>query len=99
MGGGGGGGEFPPLLINSVKRTKKGEGKRERKGGEGKHKRKRKKGEEKGKGKFFRCSDDRRIKVGPHNESYVWVPKSESFVKLQEVGKFRTRVTSSLKAV
>ena len=27
-----------------------------------------------------------RIKVGPRNESYAWVPKSEHFVKLQEVG-------------
>ena len=46
------GGKFPPLLINSVKRTKKGEGKRERKGGEGKRRRKMEKWEEKGKGKF-----------------------------------------------
>ena len=30
--------------------------------------------------------DGPRIKVGPRNKSYVWVPKSERFVKLQEVG-------------
>ena len=40
-----------------------------------------------------------RGKVGPRNESYAWVPKSESFVKLQEVGNFPTRVISSLKAI
>ena len=31
-----------------------------------------------------------RVKVNPHNESYAWVPKSGSFVKLQEVGNFST---------
>ena len=39
------------------------------------------------------------IKVGPLNESYAWVPKSVSFVKLQKVGNFPTRVISSLKAI
>ena len=29
--------------------------------------------------------DGPRIKVGPHNESYAWVPKSVCFFKLQEV--------------
>ena len=41
--------------------------------------------------------DSPRIKVGPHNESYAWAPKSWSFVKLQEVENFPTRVISSLK--
>ena len=30
--------------------------------------------------------DGSRIKVGPHNESYEWIPKLMCFVKLQEVG-------------
>ena len=29
-------------------------------------------------------------KVSPHNEGYVWVPKSWGFVKIQEVGNFPT---------
>ena len=29
-----------------------------------------------------------RGKVGPHIESYAWVPKSVGFVKLREVGVF-----------
>ena len=29
--------------------------------------------------------DGPRIKVGPHNEIYAWVPKSECFVKLKKV--------------
>ena len=40
-----------------------------------------------------------RRKVDPHIESYVWVPKSWSFIKLHEVGNFPTRVISSLKAI
>ena len=38
-------------------------------------------------------------KVGPRIESYVWVQKSWSFVKLHEVGNFPTWVISSLKAI
>ena len=34
-----------------------------------------------------------RGKVDPHNEGYVWVPKSESFIKLQEVGNFPTWIS------
>ena len=30
------------------------------------------------------------IKIDPRNESYAWVPKSRSFVILQEVGNFPT---------
>ena len=30
--------------------------------------------------------DDLRIKVGPCNKSYAWVPKSERFIKIQEIG-------------
>ena len=44
---------------------------------------------------FVRARD----KVGPHNEGYAWVPKSRSFVKLQEVGNFPTLIISSLKVI
>ena len=37
------------------------------------------------------------IKGGPHNESYSCVPKSEHFVKLQEVGVFSFSGYSLLK--
>ena len=40
-----------------------------------------------------------RIKVDPRNEGYAWVPKSGSFVKLQEVGNFPTWILSSLKVI
>ena len=43
--------------------------------------------------------DDPRIKVGPRNKSYAWVPKSVGFVELQEVGNFPTLVISSIKAI
>ena len=43
--------------------------------------------------------DGPRIKVGPHNESYAWVPKSRSFVKLQDVGNFPIWIISNLKAI
>ena len=43
--------------------------------------------------------DSPRIKICPRNENYAWVPKSGSFVKLQEVGNFPTRVISNLKAI
>ena len=53
---------------------------------EGKQRRERKKGEEGKREKFpmFRWSklDGPRIKGSPRNESYAWVPKSVSFVKL-----------------
>ena len=39
------------------------------------------------------------VKVDPRNKSYAWVPKSESFVKLQEVENFPTWIISSLKAI
>ena len=78
-GGGGGGGEsFPHFWINSVKENSKG-GKEKERGGEGKHRRNGKKREERKKKIFptFRRSklDGPRIKVGPRNESYAWVPK------------------------
>ena len=38
-------------------------------------------------------------KVDLRGESYVWTPKSWSFVKLYEVGNFPTCVISSLKAI
>ena len=34
--------------------------------------------------------DGPRVKVDSCNEGYTWVPKSGSFVKLQEVGSFPT---------
>ena len=40
-----------------------------------------------------------RRKVDPHITSYVWVPKSWSFVKLQEIGNFPTLNIFSLKAM
>ena len=40
-----------------------------------------------------------RGEVDPGNESYAWVPKSRSFIKLQEVGGFPTRFIFSLKAI
>ena len=43
--------------------------------------------------------DGPRIKVGPRNESYAWVQKSRTFVKLQEVRNFPTRVIFNLKAI
>ena len=38
-------------------------------------------------------------KVDLRDESYAWVPKSWSFVKLHEAGNFPTCVISSLKVV
>ena len=43
--------------------------------------------------------DDPRVKVYPRNEGYAWVPKSGSFVKLQEVGNFPTWIIFSLNAM
>ena len=50
---------------------------------------------------IFRLSkvDSPRIKDGSRNKSFAWVPKFGSFVKLQEVENFPTRVISSLKAI
>ena len=58
--------------------------------------RERRKGEDKKMEFFpaFRRSnlDGPRVKVNPHNEGYAWVPKSRSFIKLQEVGNFPTLI-------
>ena len=43
--------------------------------------------------------DGPRIKVDPRNESYAWVPKSGSFIKLQDVGNFPTWIISNLKTI
>ena len=43
--------------------------------------------------------DGLRVKVDPRNESYAWVPKSGSFIKLQEADNFPTWIISSLKAI
>ena len=63
----------------------------------------RKKGGEKKREIFpaFRRSnlDGPRIKVDPRNEGYMWVPKSGSFVKLQNVGNFPTLIIFSLKVI
>ena len=40
-----------------------------------------------------------RSKVNPRNEGYTWVPKSRSFIKLQEIGNFPTLIISSLKVI
>ena len=97
------GGKFPPLLMNSGMRIKKRKGgKEKKKRGEEKSNRKGKENERKRKiFPAFQWSelDGLRIKVGPHNESYAWVPKSRSFVKLQEVGNFPTWVIYSLKVI
>ena len=38
-------------------------------------------------------------KAGPRNESYAWVPKSWSFIKLHEGGNFPTSIIFSLKVI
>ena len=43
--------------------------------------------------------DGLRVKVDQHNEGYAWVPKSGSFVKLQEVENFPTWIIFSLKSI
>ena len=43
--------------------------------------------------------DGSKIKVGPHKESYALIPKSRSFVKLQEIGNFPTQVIFGLKVI
>ena len=97
------GGKIPQLLINSMKGIRKGEGKRKKEERGRKNVGEKERKEEKGREIFlkFRWSklDGPRIKVDPRNESYAWVPKYGSFVKLQEVGNFPTRVISSLKAI
>ena len=100
-------GKFPPLLINSMnenqkrEKEKKKRKKKERRG-EGKRRRKRKKG--KGKGKFSRRSEGRsltvrKLKLVHATRVMRGVPKSGSFVELQEIGNFPTRIISSLKVI
>ena len=55
---------------------------------------------------FFRSTkigpqvfDETKGKVDLRDESYVWTPKSWSFVKLHEVGNFPTCVISNLKVI
>ena len=43
--------------------------------------------------------DGPRRKVDPHIKSYLWVPKSWSFVKLHKVGNFFTWIIFSLKVI
>ena len=43
--------------------------------------------------------DGPRIKVNPRIESYAWVPKSWSFMKLRDVGNFPTWIISSLTTI
>ena len=84
-------------------RIKKRRKEKKKKGEEKKTDRERKKGGEKKMEIFpaFQLSnlDSPRVKVNPRNESYTWVPKYRSFVKLQEVGNFRTWIIFSLKAI
>ena len=84
----GGKGNEASHLIKSMGEKEKGK----RKKGEVKEKQGRKRGRRRNRERenfpVFRLSklDDPRIKVGPRNESYAWVPKSVCCVKLQEVG-------------
>ena len=101
-GGGGGGGELPHLVIlveiGSIRLGEKRERektKEKRNGG--------RKGKKRKKVHFpaFRQSklDGLSIKVDPRIASYVWVPKSWSFVKLHEVWNFPTWIIFTLKAI
>ena len=67
------------------------------------HKRREEEREEKKRGIFpaFRRSnpDSLKVKVGPRNEGYTWVPKFGSFVKLQNVGNLPTWIIASIKAI
>ena len=87
------------MRANKRNSIDKNEGRRERKRIESERK---KRGENK-RGIFsvFRLSklDGSRIKVRPCNKSYAWVPKSGSFVKLQEVEIFPTLIISNLKVI
>ena len=60
------------------------------------HRRREKEREEKKREIFqaFRLSnlDGPRVKVDPRNEGYLWVPKSRSFIKLQEIWNFPTLI-------
>ena len=95
------GGNFP--TFGTIRWNEKEKNKGRRGGGKSDKGEKRKKGEERKRKIFsaFQWSklDSPRIKVDPCNESYAWVQKLGSFVKLQEVGNFLTRVISSLKAI
>ena len=107
-----GGGKLPHL-TNSMEKIKRGEDEIEKKEKNEENQikerrrekcsRKREKGEERKRKIFlvFQRSklDGPRIKVGTCNESYTWVPKSGSFVKLQVLGNFPTQVISSLKVI
>ena len=85
MGGKLGGGEVSPT-FDQIDGESKGEKKKKKGEEKEKRRRKRKKGEERKRKIFsaFRLSklDSLRIKVGPRNESYSWVPKSMDFIEL-----------------
>ena len=77
--------EVSPTLINLGMRIKreKEEKKREKKKGKKADRERKKEGEKKREifSAFRRLNfDNPRIKVGPHNEGYAWVPKSGSFI-------------------
>ena len=81
------GGSFPHFFINT--------GRRRKNGGKGTEERERERIKKKGFHFFLRSKEIRppvfvreRGKVGPRNKGYAWVPKSRSFVKIQEVGNF-----------
>ena len=88
-------GERKEKKTKEEKKTEGREMDRERKKGE-----ERKNGDFSGVPKFRRSNlDGLRVKVDPRIESYAWVPKSGSFVKLQEVKNFPIWIISSLKAI
>ena len=80
-----------PLGAKSVGEKEKKREKKKERSGEGKIGEKRGRKGKRGKREDFPAFrqlklDGPRIKVGPSNESYAWVPKLVGFVKLQEVG-------------
>ena len=87
--------------MEKRKEKKRGEANRGRK--EKKSDRERERGERNKKGDFPGIPtvklDGPRRKVDPRIESYVWVHKSGSFVKLQEVENFPTWIIFSLKVI
>ena len=101
----------PCIQIKKKKDKKKKESQKENKGGDGQgvsvkeEKREREKGE-KGFFTYLRSTEieplvfvGTRRKVDPRIASYVWVPKSWSFIKLHEVGNFPTWNIFSLKVI
>ena len=90
------------MKRKAKRKEKKGKKEQERKEFvERKERKRRKKGTEKEDFPAFGLSrfDSSSTKVGARSGIYVWIPKSWSFDKLQEVGYFPTWFTFSLKAL